>query len=81
MLAWLTENFHPELEQSSTKSSPSPSADRLSSSSRLSLAICDGEGGARLTHSHAEQYHFVLQVCVSFIVNCTVLVSLPFKSC
>lgn len=27
-----------------------------------SLAISAGEGGARLTHSHARQYNFALQV-------------------
>lgn len=49
MIAYLKQYFSPDM----------PGDDAYS------LAISAGEGGARLTHSHARQYNFALQVRTS----------------
>ncbi|CAN0464909.1 unnamed protein product, partial [Discosporangium mesarthrocarpum] len=48
MIGYLKKYFSPDL-----KNDPD---------GRYCLAISAGEGGARLTHSHARQYNFALQV-------------------
>eukprot|EP01033_Poteriospumella_lacustris_P014023 gene14023-10021_t len=57
----LKEYFDPASHTAASSSSSASSSASSSSSSSYSLGIAEGRAGARLTHSHETQYHYVLQ--------------------